>query len=650
MAAVSLAPRPCRNVSSGGSAPAKPFFVTTPIYYVNGSPHIGHLYSSVLADIITRAAALRGEAVVLSTGTDEHGLKVQQSALAAVGSAATTSVVGSPHASNTLERNAICQAYCDGVSLEYRDMHDAFNIQYSRFVRTTDESHKRVVRWLWRRLVARGAIYMGKYAGYYCQSDESFLTDAQLVPRHVYYERRGLDLPSKWVGHGEESVSAESGHSVEWVEEENYCFRLSAYQQPLLDALDRSPGSVHPPSRCREVTAFLQGGVTELSVSRRASKVEWAVPVPGDSQHSIYVWLDALANYLTAALHPAVRDNREAEISDDADPLEVFPSWPADVHVVGKDILRFHAVYWPAFLLAAGLPLPHKLVAHGHWTVGKQKMSKSLGNVINPTDLVKPRGKYTVDAIRYFLAREGGLSNDGDFSEALLHHRCTAECADSFGNLASRVLNPAFFNKEGRLLAADVNIPWETLLTVSSGAAGDVTASKDTSAEPGVPSGSILPLHHSTLLFTPEEAAFAQTLMSVQTDTLPMYQQCDISGALDRTMGVIATANRLFSSGEPWKLKPNGNKDAALSLSDKRAREVRLTSIIYLMLETLRVCGTLFWPVMPSASTTLLKCLGQAAPSATCGDVPKGRLAFGAVAPADYRVDFTTPAILFPKK
>src|SRR5215467_9645418 len=357
----------------------EPYYVTTPIYYVNDVPHIGHAYTTVACDALARFMRLDGRRVKFLTGTDEHGQKVEQSArLAAI----------SP------------QQFADEISGAFRDMGRLLNISNDDFIRTTEPRHTRGVDVLWQELERRGEIYLGRFAGWYSIRDEAFYDESELV-----------------------DGKAPSGAEVEWLEEENYFFRLSAWQDRLLAWYEANPEAVAPRSRRNEVISFVRSGLKDLSISR--TSFSWGIPVPGNPAHVIYVWLDALVNYITALGYPEVESGDYATY------------WPADVHIVGKDILRFHTVYWPAFLMAAGLEPPRRVFAHGWWTVEGQKMSKSLGNGIPPDVLV---GRYGVDPARYFLLRELPFGSDGDFSHRAVVGRLNGDLANDFGNLAQRVL------------------------------------------------------------------------------------------------------------------------------------------------------------------------------------------------------------------
>uniref|UniRef100_A0A182LZ77 Methionine--tRNA ligase, mitochondrial n=1 Tax=Anopheles culicifacies TaxID=139723 RepID=A0A182LZ77_9DIPT len=355
-------------------------FVTTPIFYVNAAPHIGHLYSSVIADAIhrfnkiTSTSELKGDCI-LSTGTDEHGLKIQQAAI--------------KHSTST-------EDYCNAIASKYRELFGRFKIDYTRFIRTTDTDHRQAVHAFWRALTASDSVYTANYSGWYCVPDETFLTDSQLKENE-----RG------------ERCSLESGHPVEWTEEENYMFRLSRYQDDVrywVKGLEER--RIQPDKFARILLSYLEEPLPDISISRPMNRVSWGIPVPSDPTQSVYVWLDALVNYLTIAGYP--KESFRAH-------------WPPTVQVLGKDILKFHGIYWPAFLMAANLEPPQQLLVHSHWTVDNQKMSKSKQNVVDPNERAE---LYTHDGLRYFLLREGVAHSDG-------------KLADTLGNLLSRCCGKA---------------------------------------------------------------------------------------------------------------------------------------------------------------------------------------------------------------
>jgi methionyl-tRNA synthetase len=376
-----------------GDADKRPCFLTTPIYYVNDRPHIGHAYTSLATDVMARWRRLQGRPVFFLTGTDEHGQKVEKAAK---------------------DAGMDPQAFCDQVSRHFRDLTATMGLSIDDFIRTTEPRHKDACKALWETLVAKGEIYLGDYEGWYAVRDEAFYGPDELT------ERDGVKY-------------APSGAPVEWVREPSYFFRLSAWGDRLLEFYEKNPDFILPASRRNEVIAFVKSGLGDLSVSRTSFR--WGVPVPGDDAHVMYVWLDALTNYITAAGYPA-------------DPATFATWWPAEMHVVGKDIVRFHAIYWPAFLMAAGIAPPQRVFAHGWWTNEGQKISKSLGNVIDPVRLVEEFG---LDPVRYFLLREVPFGQDGDFSRAALIGRNNGELANALGNLANRTLSLIQKNCEATL-------------------------------------------------------------------------------------------------------------------------------------------------------------------------------------------------------
>ena len=356
------------------------YYITTPIYYVNDVPHIGHAYTTLACDVIARFKRLDGFDVFFLTGTDEHGQKVELAAK---------------------NKGVAPKEFVDEVSQNFRSLLKCMNFSNDDFIRTTEKRHLNSCEKIWKKLLENGSIYLDKYSGWYSVRDEAFYSEPEIV-----------------------DGTAPSGAPVEWVEEPSYFFNLSKWEDKLLKFYEENNNFILPNSRRNEVISFVKGGLKDLSVSR--TSFSWGVKVPNDDDHIMYVWLDALTNYLSACNYSSSHN----------DALSKF--WPADIHMVGKDIVRFHAVYWPAFLMAAELPLPKKIFAHGWWTNEGNKISKSLGNVIDPFDLVD---KYGVDQIRYFLMREVPFGNDGDFSNSQLINRINSDLANSYGNLFQRVIS-----------------------------------------------------------------------------------------------------------------------------------------------------------------------------------------------------------------
>ncbi|MHA6333540.1 methionine--tRNA ligase [Qipengyuania sp. CAU 1752] len=376
---------------------SEPFYITTAISYPNGRPHIGHAYEAIAADVIARFQRLRGREVRFQTGTDEHGLKMARKAE---------------------EQGIAPRALADEMSGYFKAMCDALDVRYDRFIRTVDEDHHRASQAIWRAMEAKGDLYLDRYEGWYSVRDEAYYDESELV-----------------AGEGEEKLSPQ-GTPVEWTVEESWFFRLSKYEQPLLDLLQK-PGFLEPESRRNEMVAFVKQGLRDLSVSR--TSFDWGVKVPGasdeDTGHVMYVWVDALTNYITGLGYP-----------DDSELWRKF--WPASLHLIGKDIVRFHTIYWPAFLMSAGLPVPQQVFGHGFLLNRGQKESKSLGNVTDPLALAD---KFGVDALRYFLMREVAFGQDGSYSPEAIVTRANAELANSFGNLAQRTLSMIHKNMDGKL-------------------------------------------------------------------------------------------------------------------------------------------------------------------------------------------------------
>ena len=469
-------------------------YLTTPIYYVNDKPHIGHAYTSLAADVLARWKRLQGHDVFFLTGTDEHGQKVEKAAQ---------------------DAGEDPQSFTDRVSQSFRTLTEVMGFSNDAFIRTTEPRHRAACQALWQRLAERGEIFLGGYEGWYAVRDEAFYGADELV------ERDGTKY-------------APSGAPVEWVTEPSYFFRLSAWQERLLAFYEANPDFIAPASRRNEVIAFVKAGLQDLSISRTSFR--WGVPVPGDDAHVMYVWLDALTNYVTALGWP-----------DES--TEAWKFWPADVHFVGKDILRFHAIYWPAFLLAAELPAPRRVFAHGWWTNEGQKISKSLGNVIDPIALVEEFG---LDPVRYFLLREVPFGQDGDFSRAAVVNRTNGELADVLGNLANRTLALIQRNCEGHL--------------------PDVAEPDTADAE----------------LFAPLEALPAMVAQHLDRQEFHL--------ALEAIFAAARAGNGYITTQAPWAMK--------------KTDPARMAVVLRHLHTALRAYATLLQPFMPGTMAALLDQLG----------------------------------------
>jgi len=473
-------------------APTNSFYITTPIYYVNDVPHIGHAYTSLACDVIARFKRLDGFDVMFLTGTDEHGEKVDKSAKLA---------------------GVEAQAFCDRVSGNFRALSDVMHFSNDDFIRTTEDRHTAASQSIWRALMDAGEIYLGTYAGWYSVRDEAFYAESEVV-----------------AGAAGEKI-APSGAPVGWVEEPSYFFRLSAWADRLLEFYRTHPDFILPESRRNEVVSFVAGGLRDLSVSR--TSFDWGVPVPDDPAHVMYVWLDALTNYITAVGYP------------DTECAAYQRYWPADIHMVGKDILRFHAVYWPAFLMAAGVEPPKRVFAHGWWTNEGHKISKSLGNVIDPVTLVETFG---VDAVRYFLMREVPFGNDGDFSRRAMIGRLNGDLANDFGNLAQRVLSMIQRYCDGKLPA------------------------------PG-------PLDAA-------DAGLMEEARGLLAVVRPLIDRQAIHEMLIHLWAAIANANRYVDQQAPWALK--------------RTDVGRMSTVLYVLAEVIRHYAILALAVMPQSAERML--------------------------------------------
>ena len=374
---------------------SKNFYITTPIYYPSGKPHMGHAYSSIVADIFARFKRLENYNVLFLTGTDEHGQKIQKEAK---------------------KNNKDPKIFCDELSETFRSLTKILNLSNNDFIRTTENRHHKSVLEIWNRLIASGDIYLGKYNGWYSVSDEAFYDEDEI--ENINGNR----------------VSKSSGSNVEWVEEESYFFKLSVWSKKLLQFYKKNPNFILPASRKNEVIKFVEKGLKDLSISR--TSFTWGIPVPKNKKHVIYVWLDALTNYISALNFPNVEDKKYKDY------------WPADIHIIGKDILRFHAVFWPAFLLAAKLLPPKRVFGHGWILSDDRKMSKSLGNILDPIEIIK---KYGIDQLRYYLVKEVSLGNDGSISMENLKNCINNDLANNYGNLCQRVFSFIKKNCENKI-------------------------------------------------------------------------------------------------------------------------------------------------------------------------------------------------------
>ena len=470
---------------------SEPFYITTAISYPNGKPHIGHAYEAIAADAMARFRRQQGRDVRLITGTDEHGLKMVQTARA--------------QGRDTLE-------FADEMSGYFRDMCHGLNISYDAFVRTSEPRHYEASQKIWKAMEASDDLYLDRYEGWYSVRDEAFYDESELIP-----------------GEGEEKLSPQ-GTPVEWTVEETWFFRLSKYQDRLLQLYSDNPKFIRPESRRNEVVRFVEGGLKDLSVSR--TSFDWGVPVPGSPGHVMYVWVDALTTYMTGV-----------GFADDAESYDRF--WPADVHLIGKDIVRFHAVYWPAFLMSAGLRLPKQVFGHGFLLARGEKMSKSLGNVVDPMEL---SGRYGVDALRYFLLREVSFGQDGSYSDEAIVNRVNSELANSFGNLAQRSLSMIFKNLGGVLPAAGQGIDDQALLM---------------------------------------EVRQACATLECEFDRFAF------SAGLEAWMGAVFACNQYIDAAAPWALKKSDPE--------------RMAEVLGTLVVTIRLLAEAVMPIIPASAAKLVE-------------------------------------------
>ncbi|MBF0678219.1 MAG: methionine--tRNA ligase [Devosia sp.] len=472
---------------------AKPFYVTTAISYPNGAPHIGHAYEMIATDAIARWKRLEGREVYFLTGTDEHGIKMVQ----------TAAKEGIP-VKELADRNAA----------EFQKLAAALNLSNDDFIRTTEQRHHEASQAIWKKMAENsdGDIFQSTYAGWYSVRDEAYFDEDELT------EKDGKKF-------------APSGAEVEWVEEPTYFFRLSAYQEKLLALYEANPDFIAPKERRNEIISFVKSGLQDLSISR--TTFDWGIPVPGAEGHVMYVWVDALTNYITGLGYP----NEQSEL------FKKF--WPADLHVIGKDIIRFHTVYWPAFLMSAGLEVQHRVFAHGFLTVDGQKMSKSLGNVIDPFHLVDTFGQ---DAVRYFFLREVSFGNDGDYANEKLVNRVNADLANNLGNLAQRSLS--MINKN-----CDAKVPAMGALTEA------------------------------------DNAMIAEVTAALETAQKAMDQQL-VHEATGAIISALSSANNYFAAQEPWALK--------------KTDPVRMATVLYVTADTVRRLSIPMQAFVPASAARLL--------------------------------------------
>ncbi len=470
----------------------KNYFITTPIYYPSAKPHMGHAYSSIVSDFIARFKRLDGYNVEFLTGTDEHGLKIQRAA----------------------EKNGIDpKKFCDEISEIFRNLSSILNLSNTDFIRTTEDRHIKSVQHLWKILEKKNQIYLSKYSGWYSVSDEAFYGDNEIK------EEDGFN------------ISLVSGSKVEWVEEESYFFKLSEWENKLLKFYEENPKFILPVSRRNEVVSFVKSGLKDLSISRKS--FSWGIKVPNNNDHVIYVWLDALTNYISALNYPDIKNIKYKDF------------WPANLHMIGKDILRFHAIYWPAFLLAADIPPPKRVYGHGWILSGDEKMSKSKGNILDPIEIID---KYGLDPLRYYLLKEVSFGSDGSITQDKLESCINSDLANNYGNLCQRVIS--FNEKNCNLLVPEKNNFENSDLDLLNKVSNNINTMR-------------------SFIDNQELSSYTSFIVDCMFDT-----------------------NKYFNDQEPWKKK-----------SDIK----RLNTIIYVSLEMIRKISILLNPIMPDTSLKVLK-------------------------------------------
>jgi len=475
--------------------PNKHFYITTPIYYPSGKPHMGHAYSSIVADIFARFKRIDGYDVLFLTGTDEHGLKMQKEAE---------------------KKSKDTKLFCDELSAKFKDLTKILNLSNDDFIRTTENRHYESVLNLWSRLEKSKDIYLSKYKGWYSISDEAYYDEDEIETKNnVKYSKI-------------------SGSKVEWVEEESYFFKLSSWQDKLLELYEKNQKFILPSSRRNEVINFVKRGLKDLSVSR--TSFSWGIPVPKNSKHVIYVWLDALTNYLSALNFPNVQDKKYKNF------------WPANIHIIGKDILRFHAVYWPAFLMAANIPVPKRVYGHGWILSDEKKMSKSLGNILDPIEIIQ---NYGIDQLRYYLTKEVSLGNDGNISLASLTDCINNDLANNYGNLCQRVLSFIDKNLNSKIPKFDK--------------------------------------------FNSEDTKFSNEIIDSVTNLRELMDNQNLNAYIKKVIQFSFNANKYFNDQKPWSLKNSDPK--------------RMNTILYNILNQIRSISILLNPIIPNSSSKVLDTL-----------------------------------------
>ena len=474
----------------------KNFYITTPIYYPSGKPHMGHAYSSIIADIFARFKRIDDYNVMFLTGTDEHGLKMQREAE---------------------KKSKDIKSFCDELSLKFKDLTKILNLSNNDFIRTTEQRHHKSVIDIWSRLEKSKDIYLSKYKGWYSVSDEAYYDEDEIVTKNNIKYSKG------------------SGSKVEWVEEESYFFKLSAWQNKLIKFYEEeNPKFILPKSRKNEVIQFVKKGLKDLSVSR--TSFSWGIPVPKNSKHVIYVWLDALTNYLSALNFPNTNNDKYKSF------------WPADVHIIGKDILRFHAIYWPAFLMAAKIPLPKRVYGHGWILSDQKKMSKSLGNILDPIEIIN---NYGVDQLRYYLTKEVSLGNDGNISLESLSDCINNDLANNYGNLCQRVFS--FINKNCNSKIPKLN------------------------------------------KVKPEDKKITNDIIDQLPKLKELIENQELNQYLKKVIEFSFNANKYFNDQEPWSLKKNDLE--------------RMNTVLYVILNQIRSISILLYPIIPISTTKVLDTL-----------------------------------------